>query len=361
MESIKKTEMEQLLEEDEYYNPKFSGFSKFFHRLKSKITVKYSHFDFSHLGLLFGVVSSLMFSLCSLVVKLLSEMPSTELAIFRFLGLLLLTLPCLLYRDDPVFPKEKITYLLIRGILGTFALLCQFYAFQHLPLGDASVIIFSVPIAVSIFAKIFLNEECSMFHCFVIVMTLIGVCLVTQPPYIFTSNRAKYEKSEWMGVLAAFGSILFASNVYILLRMLKSLHHTVIIFNFSLVSLFITLPLILYTGDFCLPPFGYKRWMIVLLAVLSFLGQILKTKALQMEEAGPIAIARSADVIFAYLWQFLFFQEVPDLFTIIGTLLITVCIIGLGFRKWLKNRTNEKAGSNQVDQCVSEEQTELSQ
>jgi hypothetical protein len=41
----------------------------------------------------------------------------------------------------------------------------------------------------------------------------------------------------------------------------------------------------------------------VLLAVFSFAGQILLTMALQREQAGPVAIARSADVVFAFIWQ----------------------------------------------------------
>lgn len=41
----------------------------------------------------------------------------------------------------------------------------------------------------------------------------------------------------------------------------------------------------------------------VLLAIFSFAGQILLTMALQREQAGPVAIARSADIVFAFIWQ----------------------------------------------------------
>ena len=46
--------------------------------------------------------------------------------------------------------------------------------------------------------------------------------------------------------------------------------------------------------------------------ILSFLGCI--TLALQYEEAGPIALCRTCDVIFSFVWQFAFLGIVPDLF-----------------------------------------------
>ena len=56
-------------------------------------------------------------------------------------------------------------------------------------------------------------------------------------------------------------------------------------------------------GELCLPACGHDRYLMVLLAIFSFAGQILLTMALQREQAGPVAIARSADVIFAFIWQ----------------------------------------------------------
>ena len=56
-------------------------------------------------------------------------------------------------------------------------------------------------------------------------------------------------------------------------------------------------------NELCLPACGYDRYLMVLLAIFSFAGQILLTMALQHEQAGPVAIARSADVVFAFIWQ----------------------------------------------------------
>ena len=59
-------------------------------------------------------------------------------------------------------------------------------------------------------------------------------------------------------------------------------------------------------NELCLPACGQDRYLMVLLAIFSFAGQILLTMALQREQAGPVSIARSADVLFAFLWQVTF-------------------------------------------------------
>lgn len=69
---------------------------------------------------------------------------------------------------------------------------------------------------------------------------------------------------------------------------------------FAIVQTFLTT---LAMNELCLPACGRDRYLMVLLAVFSFAGQILLTMALQREQAGPVAIARSADVVFAFIWQ----------------------------------------------------------
>lgn len=64
-------------------------------------------------------------------------------------------------------------------------------------------------------------------------------------------------------------------------------------------------------------------------------GQILLTLALQMENAGPVAIARSADIVFAFIWQIVFFKDVPNAFSLTGAFLVTSSVIITALRKWV--------------------------
>lgn len=110
-----------------------------------------------HLGIIMAIASSFFFSLSSLIVKLVPNVHPVALATYRFAGILLPSMPVVVYRGEDPFPKNKRALLLLRAFLGTTSLMSQFYALRHMPLADASVIIFSVPVFVAIFARIFLK------------------------------------------------------------------------------------------------------------------------------------------------------------------------------------------------------------
>lgn len=59
------------------------------------------------------------------------------------------------------------------------------------------------------------------------------------------------------------------------------------------------------------------------------------TLALQLENAGPVALARTADIVFAFIWQVLFFKEVPNIYSLVGAFLVTSSVVITGLRKWV--------------------------
>ncbi|XP_071532819.1 solute carrier family 35 member G1 [Panulirus ornatus] len=296
-----------------------------------------------HVGLFMAVLSSLFFSLCSLIVKVLADVNPMELAVFRFVGILLPTLPLLVRRGDPAFPRGRRFMLMLRGLVGATSLMLQFYAFRHMPLADASVIVFSVPVFVAVFARVFLGEPCGLFHGVVIILTVAGVILIARPPLLFGSLSDAYTSENWWGAAAAIGGTVVAANVYVILRVLKGLHFSVIMTNFAVVALFLTPVVSWFSGDLCVPRCGNERYLIVAIGVFSFGGQILLTKALQLEQAGPVSIARTADVVFAFIWQAIFFQELPDMLSLMGALLVTSCVFLTGLRKWLLSLPDSSA------------------
>lgn len=117
-----------------------------------------------HIGIIMAIASSFFFSLSSLIVKLVPSVHPVALATYRFAGILLPSLPVVIYRAEDPFPKGKRLLLILRAFLGTTSLMSQFYALRHMPLADASVIIFSVPVFVAIFARIFLNVLYHIAH-----------------------------------------------------------------------------------------------------------------------------------------------------------------------------------------------------
>lgn len=287
-------------------------------------------------GLFYSSMSSVFFSLSSVIVKYVKDISPGELAVLRFVGILIFTLPLVIYsREEPFGPRQSRHLLIFRGLVGATSLFLRFVAFRYLPIADASVIIFSIPVFVSVLARIFLKEPCGFFHAFTVFLTLIGIVLITKLPVIDTV-LAKNSSTYLYGVGAALGSTVFGASVYVVIRKMTSVHHSIIMFNFGWVAILETLVLTFITGGFTAPACGLEQWLVILLGIFSFCGQMLLTLALKQEHAGPVAIMRAAtDIVLAFFWQIWFFNEIPDIYSISGAVLVSSCVVLISVRKWV--------------------------
>lgn len=222
------------------------------------------------------------------------------------------------------------------------------FLFIHEKMYENRLSYFSVFVAV--FANIFLKEPCGIFNALTILLTLFGVVLVTRPAIIFGNTVASitedritdhnHSNNVW-GPVAAISSTLFGANAYVTLRALKGIHFSVIMSNFGAFALIYTVAVSWFMDVICLPYCNSDRWLVLALGAFSFLGQILLTISLQLEEAGPVAIARSADIVFAFVWQILFFKEIPNIYSVIGALIVTFSVILTGLKKWSQTLPRE--------------------
>jgi len=105
------------------------------------------------------VLASFFFSLMTLCVKNIDKrIPIYELVLFRSLLSLIITLFIINIKNINPWGKNR-PLLILRGFLGTLALVCIFYAIRNMPLSISTVIQYTYPIFISIFAGIFINEK----------------------------------------------------------------------------------------------------------------------------------------------------------------------------------------------------------
>ncbi|KAG8190162.1 hypothetical protein JTE90_008696 [Oedothorax gibbosus] len=288
-------------------------------------------------GLFFSAMSSVFFSLSSVIVKYVKDISPGELAVLRFVGILIFTLPLvILSREEPFGPRPVRHLLIFRGLVGATSLFLRFVAFRYLPIADASVIIFSIPVFVAVLARIFLKEPCGFFHAFTVLLTLGGIVLITKLPQILMNEISHYGTTHYFGIGAALGSTLFGASVYVVIRKMTAVHHSIIMFNFGWVAIIETTCLTFATGSFTAPACGLEQWLVILLGIFSFCGQMLLTLALKTEHASPVAIVRAAtDIVLAFFWQIWFFNEIPDIYSISGAILVSSCVVLISVRKWV--------------------------
>lgn len=206
----------------------------------------------------------------------------------------------------------------------------------------SSVIIYSTPVFVAIFSKIFLNEPCSLFNCFNIALSMVGIVFIIQPNSLFNHSSTSSTSTIW-GPVAAILSAIFGSNVIIILRILKHLHHSVIMSNTGIFAILYTLIVLMIMNEFCSPCSFKERVLIVGLAVFSYFGQMLLTVSLQFEEPNVVSMTRSTIVLFSFIWQILFFNEILSASSLFGAFLIIVsnflnAFLAVSKQKYLSNK-----------------------
>ncbi|XP_072481711.1 solute carrier family 35 member G1 [Notamacropus eugenii] len=291
------------------------------------------------LGLFYTLLSAFFFSVASLLVKKVQDIHSSEISAFRCVFQMLFVLPFMVYKKTGFWgPKGKRIFLLLRGVFGSTAMILLYYAFQLMPIADATVITFTTPVFTSLFAWIYLKEKYSLWDLFFTLFAIAGVVLIARPPFLFGYNTAGIEENHshhLRGALAAVGGAMCAALTLVILRKVgKSVHYLLNIWYYVVIGLVESVIVLAVLGDWRLPHCGLDRLFLVLIGLFGLGGQIFLTKAVQVEKAGPVAIMRTMDVVFAFLLQIIFLHKIPTWWTVSGTLCVVASSSGAVIRKW---------------------------
>ncbi|XP_061822723.1 solute carrier family 35 member G1 [Nerophis lumbriciformis] len=293
-------------------------------------------------GLFFAFLSTVFFSIISLLVKTIQGVHAIEISGFRCFFQMLFIMPLLIYHKIGFLgPRDKRPYLFLRGFLGSNAMILLFYAVQQMPLADATVIMFSNPVFTSLLAWIFLKEKCTLWDCAFTVFTLTGVILIARPPFLFGKQFQGIEGNyvnHIKGTIAAFAGAIGAACTMVILRKLgKSVHYYLSVWYYAVIGFIECVIAVTVLGEWKLPDCGHDRWMLMLIAVLGIAGQTFLTKALQVEKAGPVALVRTVDVVLAFFFQFIFLGRAPTMLSLGGALCIVLSTSGVAIKKWCRN------------------------
>lgn len=301
------------------------------------------------LGLLYAFLSTVFFSTIALLVKTIEGLHAIEISAIRCFFQMLFVVPLLIYHKTGFLgPRDKRIYLVLRGFVGSNAMIMLFYAVQQMPLADATVIMFSNPVFTSLLAWIFLKERCTIWDCVFTVFTLTGVILIARPPFLFGKHLGGIEgnyTNHIKGTVAAFAGAIGAAFTFVVLRKIgKSVHYYLSVWYYAVIGLLQCIIAVSVLGEWKIPDCGRDRWLLMLIAVLGIAGQSFLTKALQIEKAGPVALLRTVDVVLAFIFQFIFFNRSPTWWSLGGALCVVASTSGIALRKWYSSSRKSSEG-----------------
>ena len=269
-------------------------------------------------GILCILTSAFCFATMNMFVRLSGDLPSIEKSFFRnFVAMIISFLMIIRNKDGFRWEKGNSTLMFVRAFAGTIGILGNFYAVDHLMLSDATMLNKMSPFFAIIFSIFLMKEKVSLSQALIVLGAFIGALFVVKPTF---SNVNLF--AAGIGFIGGVG----AGLAYTCVRKLGTMGEkgSRIVFYFSLFSCLVTLPYMLF--DF--HPMTFNQLILLLLAGASAAGgQFAITAAYTYAPAKEISVYDYSQVIFAAIYGFIMFNQIPDAYSFFGYLIIIAMAI----------------------------------
>ena len=282
-------------------------------------------------GALFALLSFGVFAGHDVIIKVLGGSYSPVQIVF-FTVLLTFPLAMLhLLRDTtsatliPVHPW----WMAARTIAAVITGFCAFYAFSTLPLAQVYAILFAAPLLITLLAIPILGEQVKLRRGIAVLVGLTGVIVVLRP------GQQELE----LGHLAALVSAVCGSFASIIVRKIGREERSVVIMLYPMMANFAVMAALL--------PLVYQPMPIEdlgkigIIAVLAWTAGRFLIAAYNSAEAVIVAPMQYSQILWATFYGLMFFDERPDLYTVLGSAII----IGSGL--FIVLRESRAPGSEQ--------------
>ena len=272
-------------------------------------------------GIMYIIMAAFFFACMSFFIRKAGDLPTMQKGFFRNVVAMFAAAVMLLRTEDKFkIKKGSIPSLLMRAICGTIGLICNYYAIDHMNISDANILNKLAPFFAIIMSALILNEYANRFEWSMVIVAFIGALFVVKPTLDMKCIPA---------VVAAIGG-LGAGTAYTFVRKLgkQGERGPVIVMFFSTFSCIITLPFVIF--DF--HPMTLMQLIYLLIAgTCAAAGQFTVTQAYAKAPAKDISVFDYSQVLFAAILGFLFLNQIPDIYSIIGYIII----IGAAIIKWI--------------------------
>ena len=276
----------------------------------------------NNLNKFYLVLASFFFSLMTVCVKKIDEsIPIYEIVFFRSIFSLVVTSIIIKQKKINQWGKNK-GLLIIRGLLGTIALLSIFYSIRNMPLSISTVIQYTYPIFISIFAVFLIKEKINFNLIIALFLGWFGILTILNP---YQSTAYEIDK---FAICIAFTGAITTSLAYIAVKKLSMEENIfVIIKYFPLISVITLLPIVCV--NWITPRISDLIWIIGI-GLFTQAGQTFLTIGLKNLPASQASSINYFQVLFGSVWGIYIFGEditinfvIGSIFVVLGTIIST--------------------------------------
>ena len=260
------------------------------------------------------LLATLAFATMNVFVKQLDRIPAMEIVFFRCLvsGLIC---GVEIARRQLDWKGNNHTLLIARGAFGTLALFAFFVTVQNMHLATAVTIQYLSPIFTALIGVFVLREMVPARQWFFYGIAFTGVFVLKG----FDSQVSTFY------LLIGIGSALCSGMAYNLVRRLREREAPiVVVLHFQLVGIAAGLVFILFSWR---TPTPWEWISLLMCGVLTQVGQICLTKALQSERIAKVAVLNYIGLIYALLFSVTIFGERYTTQTVLGISLVVAGVL----------------------------------
>jgi drug/metabolite transporter (DMT)-like permease len=253
------------------------------------------------------------FSVMDLLVKWSSDYPTGEVLFFRgFFGLLPTYFLIPKNKLKTFYTTERSKEHLFRCLMGLMALIAIVIALRELPLAVVVSLSYAAPLFITVLSIFLLSEKVGVFRWLAVLIGFVGVIIIAEPGF------------KGMNYLY-FLPLIFCIGMAFVTITIRKLSTTEPIW---LISIFFTIT-ILIAGLATIP----MGWIMpnfqdfILLALIGVTGgsaNLFLTQSYKLSEVSLVAPLKYLALIFAIIFGYLIWNEIPTVKTLIGASLVVL-------------------------------------
>ena len=284
-----------------------------------------SEYQSNVVGILLGICGYSIFVLLDSLIKkfLINEYPVFQINFFISMFMLIPIIITLFFlKSWSTLLNNKIHIQLIRGALGVFSGALIINSFKNHSFSEIYPILFSTPLILTIFSFFFLKEKVGIKRILAVLIGFLGVLFVARPGTVHFS-------------LPLFGlfisSIILATNIIIIRKLASS--QSAIAFTFwGSISGMVISGLIVSSDIIYIKNDDFIIFLIC--GIICGIAALCISGASKILESSTFAPIQYIQIIFGFIFGYIFFRDIPDIYEIIGSIIIITSGLFIIYREY---------------------------
>ena len=277
-------------------------------------------------GLLLMALGMFLFSAVDTMAKFLTgDLHPFQIVWARQLGLVLGALLLVAWTSGRVLKTRHPRLQVLRGVVAACSAALFIFGVTYVPLADAVAVSFVAPFMVTVLGALLLKEPVGIRRWAAVTLGFVGALIVIRP------GLGAVHPAAFLIVLAAF----FFAIRQIISRALSDTDRTstTIVYTAMVSVAVLTVPMVAVWKS----PSTEQVLILAVMAVLAACAEICVIKALELAMAVVVAPMQYTLILWGTFYGFVVFDQLPDLWTWVGTAVIVVTGLYTLRREYARN------------------------